>query len=84
MKILKWPLEVTDHQILSLPVDAQILSVQMQNGVMCLWALCEGCASKDRHIGIYGTGQPLTGNPGAYIDTVQDGSFVWHVFEVTP
>jgi len=37
--IWKYQLEVTDNQIVKMPKDAEILSVQTQNEEVCLWAL---------------------------------------------
>lgn len=39
MTIWKFPLKITDYQLVVMPECAQILSVQMQYGTLCLWAL---------------------------------------------
>lgn len=39
--IYKYPLDVTDVQEIKLPVGAEILTVQAQNGTLCLWALVD-------------------------------------------
>lgn len=86
MRIWKYELGVIDEQHLFLPVDAKILTVQMQYGICCLWALVneENTAKELRKIAIYGTGNPLPDNPGEYIATFQmhGGDLVFHVFEV--
>lgn len=88
--IWKFELKITDHQSISMPVGAQILSVQTQKNLVthedkiCLWAVVESQAPKGfKEFHIFGTGHIMT--PGLslrYIGTVQthDGSLVWHVF----
>jgi len=81
MKILKWPLNVTDRQTLKMPVGAKVLTVQMQGGIPCLWAMCESKETTERTILMYGTGNLMSPLPGAYIGTFQMGALVFHVFE---
>ena len=84
MKIWKWNLEVTDRQTLEMPTGAEVLTVQVQNEVPQLWALCHPMSPKERRIfAVYGTGQPIS-HPGKYIATFQlhGGGFVGHVFEI--
>lgn len=70
-------------QAIDLPVDAQILDCQMQGGRLALWALLDPSAtSLLRAFRVYATGTGLPTAPGRYIATVQDGPYVWHVFEV--
>lgn len=78
--IWKWELEITDRQVISMPRDANALTVQIQNGKPCLWALVSpDCAKRDVPILIFGTGHPVQ-NDGHYIGTVQVGALVFHVF----
>lgn len=80
--IYKYPLEVTDEQIIDMPGSARLLSVQMQRGVVCLWAWVDPNAiPKKRHIVIIGTGNPISFFPGEFVGAVQQGQFVWHVFD---
>jgi hypothetical protein len=37
---------------------------------------------EERYFRIYGTGHTMPEACGKYIGTVQQGAFVWHVFEV--
>ncbi len=96
MRILKWDLQIAELQTIEMPSGAEILTVQMQNSVPRIWALCEESESINprriarridivmpRRIAIYGTGHPINENPGIYIATFQAGEFVFHVFEVT-
>lgn len=87
-RIYKYPLVITDHQMIRVPLQCRLLSVQSQHEGLMLWALVEPDASQDQcllYIRIVGTGNPF---PDAmefphYVGTVQTGGglFVWHVFE---
>ncbi len=84
MQIWRYPLTITDQQILLLPIGAKPLSAQMLkepiNGPQ-LWILCDENAVKEsRTIAIYGTGDSLPDEPGNYIGTLQEGYYIWHVF----
>jgi len=84
MRIWKYPLKDADQQNLKLPVGAKILTVQIQRGVACLWALVDEemmPSTEIRTIAIYGTGNPMPDEAGEYIATFQAGEFVFHVFE---
>jgi hypothetical protein len=79
--IFKYPLIVMDEQRVSLPGGARPLSVQTQQGVLCLWALViPGEAEESWRIRIYGTGREVD-EPGLrYLGTAQQHHCVWHVF----
>jgi hypothetical protein len=83
--VYKYPLEIVDEQHVKMPMGAQLLSVQDQNGDLCLWALVDTTAAlTQRKIRIAGTGHAVaTPGPGAFIGTVQQmkGAVVWHVFD---
>ena len=67
---------------LQLPLGAQILTIQLQNGSPTLWALVEPDNTLvDRTISIVGTGWEVEDNM-EYICTYMDGPFVWHAFEI--
>lgn len=69
---------------LRMPVGAQVLSVQVQRDITCLWAKVDIDAPKvDRTFELVGTGQPMREGPVTYIDTVQlaEGYLAFHVFE---
>lgn len=74
------------RMILNLPKDAAILSVQMQGGYPCLWALQENNQMhEERVFHTYGTGNHIpdteSGKALVHVATYQDAAFVWHVFE---
>lgn len=75
------PSVVTDLQM---PIGAGILDVQVQHGVVCLWALVDVDAPRmTRTFRYIATGHTVMTNPGRYIGTVQmsDGYLVFHIFE---
>lgn len=87
-KIFKYELKVTDTQVLELPYEHRILTVQNQNGNLCLWAVVdpEDTDTANRTIRIFGTGNDASdleyyfGGDMEYISTVQMNSLVWHIF----
>ena len=83
--IYKYPLDVTDKTQLDLPINAEILCVQVQRNVPCLWALVN---TNERiletvTIETFGSGHPYTDGKRKYIGTYQlyNGEFVGHVFQ---
>ena len=84
--IWKYTLNITDRQTVSMPVFAEILTVQMQGGSLCLWAIVESDRNlEQREFLIFGTGNPIPEQfcLHQHIGTVQVGGgvLVWHVFE---
>lgn len=78
-QIWKFPLKGRETEM---PVGAHILTVQMQNGTACLWALVDiEAKTETRYFSIVGTGHNTKVAPKDYIGTFQDGSLVWHLFE---
>ena len=83
--IWKFELEVTDNQVIEIPIDSEILTAQVQNGKPCLWALVNPTKNKEkRFIEMFGTGHEIDMNVNRnYLGTIQlhDGLFIVHVFE---
>lgn len=80
--IWKYQLAITETQEIEMPVDAGILTAQMQAGTLCLWAFVSPDAPKERRqFEVLGTGNPIPDGSCNYIASVQQGQFVWHVFE---
>lgn len=73
------------YPIISIPEKSQILSLQDQNNVLCLWAYVDTDRQDvERWFRIFSTGEELPIDKSLkYIGTVQsyDKSFVQHVFE---
>lgn len=84
--IYKYPLSADDPQIITMPQNAQILCVQVQREIPCIWALVNPEESGvEREFVIHGTGHPIKDTSHYhYIDTfqLQNGALVFHVFEV--
>jgi hypothetical protein len=80
--IHKYPLYVTDMQVVMMPVGARILSVDNQRDMLTLWAEVDTEApSEGRVIHVAGTGNPLNApSDSDFIGTVQMGQFVWHIY----
>jgi hypothetical protein len=80
--VYKWALKL-GHNKVFIPEGAIVLDAQMQHGSPTIWALVNTeVPSRDRFFIAVGTGHPVPDNTKTYIGTMQDGSFVWHVFEV--
>lgn len=83
MVIFKYSLKITNYQPLSLPTGAEILSIQDQDGSLCLWALIdENAMLETRAFAVHGTGHFIFSPIEKHLATVQQGGLVWHVFEV--
>ncbi|MBU2060058.1 MAG: hypothetical protein KKB38_20300 [Gammaproteobacteria bacterium] len=83
--IWKYQIPIQDYFELELPKDAEILTVQMQYGIPCLWALVDPTAQQEfRLFRLSGTGHPVETLNLDYIGTVQqaEGQLIWHVFEI--
>jgi len=82
MKIFKYILKIEDTQRMYLPKEIKFLSVQIQYDILCVWArVDEDSESKSYIFHIYGTGQDCSDSlKYLYLGTVQQNSFVWHVF----
>lgn len=84
-KIFKFKLEITDEQILSLPLNSRILSVAEQFGDMVLYAVVDTSEDlkEDYKIIIHGTGHPANDIDNCtFLGTVkmEDGQLMFHVF----
>ena len=86
MKIIyKYPIKITDYQVIEMPINSNILTVQMQKETPCIWAIVDPDNKPElRHIRIVGTGHPINNTMINYIGTFQmaSGILVWHVFEI--
>ena len=84
--IWKFPLETTDIQQIEMPADAEILTIQTQDEIPCIWALVSTDAPKRKvAFEIFGTGHPVPENAKRkYVGTYQlrKGALVFHCFEL--
>lgn len=87
MKVFKYPLKLEDEQVIATPEHWDPLSVQEQQGVICIWAIVDESApiNDGRKIYIRGTGHPLDPDvlDANFLGTCQthNGQFVWHIWE---
>lgn len=87
MVIFKEKLLRTDIQHIKMPKGSVLLSVNVQNGAtpeLMLWFLCDPDQEiVKRSIQIIGAGNRIVSDmsKAVFIDTVIDGSFVWHIFD---
>lgn len=87
MKVIyKYRLPIADITVLTMPYDHKLLSVQNQNGEICLWALSDPKEDefRTRTFRIFGTGNESERLENTFdmqfLGTVQTGPYVWHVF----
>lgn len=81
--VYKYPIRFEDTLELTLPVGAQLLTVQMQQGMLCLWALVDPEAPKRAYtLHCRGTGHRIGPEVGRYINTIQveGGALIFHYF----
>ena len=81
-RIYKYKLK--DGRGVEMPIGAKVLTIQKQNGLPYIWALVDTDAECDfRYFEIVGTGRDFPeADNFTYINTIQDGPFVWHIFEL--
>jgi len=88
-EILEFPEDGGMIVELKLPVYAHILTAQVQNGKITLWYMwnleVKDEEKETRKFSIIGTGWEIDKKllVSTYINTVQLGPFVFHVFEVS-
>jgi hypothetical protein len=87
--IWKFPLPIDDEVQIQMPRGAIVLTVAVQRGQACLWAVVDTMQTVEpRRFAVRGTGHPVAATPDAlgwsYIGSIQlmDGELVFHVFEV--
>jgi len=84
-RIFKYPLKVTDRQHIAMPLNTELLGVQVQHGQPVLYAIVNDARAKHNYeIITVGTGQELPAGLEAddYVGTYQleGGDLVFHVF----
>jgi len=81
--IWKYTLDVTTLQLIEIPSDFEVLSVQCQNNVPCVWIIVDPDSEKiGRLFEIKGTGHELEDKKRTFLGTFQTEVFdlVFHVF----
>lgn len=82
--VWKYPLRLErgDEQDFDMPAGARVVHVAPQAGVATLWADVETSAAVlRRRFLIVGTGYPAP-DDGEHVGSWQQGSFVFHLFEI--
>ncbi len=87
--IYKYLFKTTDRQLIELPKGFEILTIQTQSGIPCLWILADFKSKELESVEIetFGTGHDVYHINGKterkYIGTYQlnDGKFIGHVFQ---
>lgn len=83
--IYKYELKKESTQLIDIPSNSQVLSIEKQNGAIYMWALVETeMKAIQMRIDMFGTGERINVNTSNYdyLATVQDGDFVWHFLMV--
>jgi hypothetical protein len=84
-RVYKYPLPPLGSWIsMTMPVDAEPLCVQVQDGLPCMWArIVVGNPPAAHRFRVAGTGHDLGEHVGRHIDSFQleGGALVFHVFE---
>lgn len=80
--VWKYPLAFQREQDVQIPCYAKGLTVQLQDGAPCLWALVmPSIAMMRKRVLIVGTGHSFDAGGFKYVNTFQlPDSTVWHVF----
>lgn len=84
-KIFKYQIETLDNQTIEMPRGAEILHLDLQNNIPCIWALVDDKNPKEkREFLVVGTGHEIDYNiEFNYVGTYQlmSGGLVFHVLE---
>ena len=80
--IYKYPLEITDSQIIKMPINAEILHSGLDpQGTPCVWAAVNtGNADEDQTVWIVGTGNPIPRQARRHLGSFVQPPYVWHAF----
>lgn len=84
MVVFKYQLKDDRVNEIELPKNARILKIDVQNGIICLWALVDPKYPLTRRvIEIFGTGHDMPEANRAYIGTfsMEEMKYIFHAFE---
>lgn len=82
--VFKYQLNRDGVTELVLPKYSWIVKSAIQDDQICLWIVVDTTINEIsvRKFSVYGTGWDITFDSLDHIDTILDGSYVWHVFEI--
>jgi hypothetical protein len=86
--IYKYPFEIKDDFVIEMTEDAEILTVQTQKELPCIWVIVNNnpdLLQITHKFKLFGTGHPMPNNfKGNYVGTFQmyNGNLVYHLFEL--
>ena len=83
-EVWKFPISITDEQLISMPRMANIIHVGLDpSGTPCIWAeVNTDDQVRPRAIAVVGTGRPIPEDApiARHIGSFVQGRFVWHVY----
>jgi hypothetical protein len=83
MKIYKFIIPLQSTPFVYMPKGANIVSCQIQDEKITVWALCDPNAEKaKRYFAVVNTGEEFSNVNLRFIATVQLGAYVYHVHEI--
>ena len=86
LKVFKYPISPADYFEIEMPENSQILRIDEQSDLPCLWALVNPSNPKKLYrFRMAGTGHPINENETLeFINTffMAQGALVFHVFRV--
>jgi hypothetical protein len=86
-RIHKYPFTIEDDVIVHLPLNAQIISIQLQGDIPCVWAVVNPLEEyiETKQFKVFGTGHPMPDTilrTHEFRSTLQlSNGLVFHVFE---
>jgi len=85
LRIFKYRLDITDEQQVRMPLDARVLSLGLDPAeAVCIWAMVNPriATIHNYDVRIVGTGNPFDNTVELmdFLGTVNQDSFMWHVF----
>lgn len=84
LAVWKFELRIADRQNVLMPEGWKTVRIEMQRGVVCLWAMVSSSSERRLYeFRCFGTGHSIVGPLGDHVGSVltEDGAFVWHYFE---
>lgn len=84
--VWKFGVPLGDVVTIDMPEGAQILHVQAQNDIPCMWALVDPLAQRvSRRFRFAGTGHEISESPLEHVGSffMREGALVFHLFELS-